>query len=313
MQVGLVYHPDYLKHHAGRQHPERPSRLEAVMQALETSATAQTMRPLDIQHDAEAWVAKVHASDHIRTVADACQYERAALDPDTVVCPESYATALKAVAGTLAAADAVMASEMTQAFCAVRPPGHHAEAHRAMGFCLFNNVAILARYLQQQHGLDKVLIIDWDVHHGNGTQHIFEEDPSVFYVSTHQYPYYPGTGATSETGRGRGQGYTLNFPLPPGCDDDVYIDIFEQHLLPRALEYSPDAVLISAGFDAHRDDPLAQMNVTEAGYRRMTQVVKEIAATCSQHRLISVLEGGYDLDALGRSVTAHVNELQRDE
>ena len=313
MQVGLVYHPDYLKHHAGRQHPERPSRLEAVMQALETSATAQTMRPLDIQHDAEAWVAKVHASDYIRTVVEACQYERAALDPDTVVCPESYATALKAVAGTLAAADAVMAGEMTQAFCAVRPPGHHAEAHRAMGFCLFNNVAILARYLQQQHGLDKVLIIDWDVHHGNGTQHIFEDDPSVFYVSTHQYPYYPGTGATSETGRGRGQGYTLNFPLPPGCDDDVYIDIFEQHLLPRALEYSPDAVLISAGFDAHRDDPLAQMNVTEAGYRRMTQVVKEIAGTCSQRRLISVLEGGYDLDALGRSVTAHVNELQRDE
>ena len=312
MQVGLVYHPDYLKHHAGRQHPERPSRLEAVMQALETSATAQSMRHLDIQHDAEAWVAKVHEADHMRTVAAACQYERAALDPDTVVCPESYASALKAVAGALAAADAIMAREIEYAFCAVRPPGHHAEAHRAMGFCLFNNVAILARYLQQQHGLDKVLIIDWDVHHGNGTQHIFEDDPSVFYVSTHQYPYYPGTGATSETGRGRGEGYTLNFPLPPGCDDDVYIDVFEQHLLPRALAYSPDAVLISAGFDAHRDDPLAQMNVTEAGYRRMTQVVKEIAATCSQNRLISVLEGGYDLDALGRSVTAHVNELQRD-
>jgi acetoin utilization deacetylase AcuC-like enzyme len=313
MQVGLVYHPDYLKHDAGRRHPERPSRLASVMQALEASATTPSMLSLDVQHDAEAWVATVHETDHIRTVAAACQHERAALDPDTVVCRESYAAALKAVAGTLAAADAVMAGDISQAFCAVRPPGHHAEAHRAMGFCLFNNVAILARYLQQQHGLDHILIIDWDVHHGNGTQHIFEDDPSVFYVSTHQYPYYPGTGAATETGHGRGKGYTMNFPLPPGCDDAVYIDIFEQHLLPRALEYRPDAVLISAGFDAHRDDPLAQMNVTEEGYRRMTQVVKEIAATCSQHRLISVLEGGYDLDALGRSVTTHVNALQRDD
>ncbi len=312
MQVGLVYHPDYLKHHTGPQHPERPSRLEAVMQALESSATAQSMLNLDIQHDAEAWVAKVHEPNHIRTVAATSQHERAALDPDTVVCHESYATALKAVVGTLAAADAVMAGDISQAFCAVRPPGHHAEAHRAMGFCLFNNVAILARYLQQQHGLDNILIIDWDVHHGNGTQHIFEDDASVFYASTHQYPYYPGTGAATETGQGRGKGFTMNFPLPPGCDDAVYIEVFEQQLLPRALEYRPDAVLISVGFDAHRDDPLAQMHVTEEGYRRMTQVVKEIAATCSQNRLISILEGGYDLDALGRSVTTHVNELQRD-
>ncbi len=232
MQVGLVYHPDYLKHHAGQQHPERPSRLEAVMQALESSATAQSMTSLEIHHDAEAGVAKVHEPDHIRTVAAACQHDRAALDPDTVVCRESYAASLKAVAGTLAAADAVMAGEISQAFCAVRPPGHHAEAHKAMGFCLFNNVAILARYLQQQHGLDNVLIIDWDVHHGNGTQHIFEDDSSVFYVSTHQYPYYPGTGAVTETGHGRGEGFTMNFPLPPGSDDAVYLDIFEQHLLP---------------------------------------------------------------------------------
>ncbi len=312
MQVGLVCHPDYLKHHAGQQHPERPSRLEAVMQALDASHTTESMTNLDIHHDAEAWIAKVHELDHIHTVAAACQHDRAALDPDTVVCRESYAAALKAVAGTLAAADAVMAGELPQAFCAVRPPGHHAEAHKAMGFCLFNNVAILARYLQLQHGVDNVLIVDWDVHHGNGTQHIFEDDSSVLYISTHQYPYYPGTGAVTETGQGNGKGFTMNFPLPPGSDDAVYLDVFEQHLLPRALEYRPDVVLVSAGFDAHRDDPLAQMRVTETGYRRMTQVVKQIAATCSGKRLISVLEGGYDLDALGRSVTTHVNELQRD-
>jgi acetoin utilization deacetylase AcuC-like enzyme len=216
------------------------------------------------------------------------------------------------VAGTLAAADAVMSRQLSQVFCAVRPPGHHAESHRSMGFCLFNNVAILARYLQQHHGLDNILIIDWDVHHGNGTQHIFEDDPSVFYFSTHQYPFYPGTGAATEAGSGRGKGYTMNVPLPAGTDDETYIDVFEHQLLPRALAYRPDCVLISAGFDAHYADPLAHMQVTEAGYRRMTQVVKEIAATCCEQRLIAVLEGGYNLDALGRSVEAHVEELQRD-
>jgi acetoin utilization deacetylase AcuC-like enzyme len=313
MQVGLVYHPDYLKHDAGHHHPERASRLEAIMQALAASDNASSLVPIEITHDAEAWIARVHQREHIGAVAAASRLGRAALDPDTVVCSDSYTVALKAVAGTLAAADAVMAGEVSQVFCAVRPPGHHAESHRPMGFCLFNNVAILARYLQQQHGLEKVLIIDWDVHHGNGTQHIFEEDPSVFYVSTHQYPFYPGTGAATETGRGRGQGFTMNVPLPQGSGDDIYIEVFERQVLPRALAYRPDCVLISAGFDAHYADPLAHMQVTEAGYRRMTQVVKEIAATCSKRRLISLLEGGYHLEALGRSVATHVTELQRDE
>jgi acetoin utilization deacetylase AcuC-like enzyme len=312
MQVGLVYHPDYLKHDAGHYHPERASRLEAIMQALGASGNGPLLTPVEITHDAEAWIARVHQREHIRVVAAASRLGRAALDPDTVVSSDSYAVALKAVAGTLAAADAVMAGNLSQVFCAVRPPGHHAESHRPMGFCLFNNVAVLARYLQEQHGLEKILIIDWDVHHGNGTQHIFEEDPSVLYVSTHQYPFYPGTGAATETGRGRGQGFTMNVPLPQGSGDDVYIEVFEQQVLPRALAYRPDCVLISAGFDAHYADPLAHMQVTEAGYRRLTQVVKEIAATCSQQRLISILEGGYDLEALGRSVATHINELQRD-
>lgn len=311
MDIGLVYHPDYLKHYAGQHHPERPSRLEAVMQALETSQQTQTLTPLDITHDAESWVAEVHHPDHIRLVRAASQNGQAALDPDTIVCSDSYPVALKAISGTLAAADAVMQGRIAQAFCAVRPPGHHATMRRAMGFCLFNNVAILARYLQRQHGIGNILIVDWDVHHGNGTQAIFEADPSVLFFSVHQYPFYPGTGAASETGQGRGQGYTLNAPLPAGSDDAAYTNVFEQVLLPRALNYRPDFVLVSAGFDAHYADPLAHMQVTEAGYRRMTQVVKEIAATCCQHRLISVLEGGYDLTALGRSVQTHIEALQQ--
>jgi acetoin utilization deacetylase AcuC-like enzyme len=310
MDIGLVYHPDYLKHHAGEQHPERPGRLEAVMQALEMSGHTQHLMSLEDTHDAPSWAAAVHDLRHIRLVQAASARGRAALDPDTIVCSDSYTVALKAVAGTLAAADAVMQGQVSQVFCAVRPPGHHATPQRPMGFCLFNNVAILARYLQQRHGLDNILIIDWDVHHGNGTQAIFDDDPSVLYFSVHQYPFYPGTGAATETGRGRGQGFTFNVPLSAGSGDDTYVAVFEQQLLPRALAYRPDCVLISAGFDAHYADPLAHMQVTEAGYRRMTQVVKEIAATCCQHRLISVLEGGYNLEALGRSVQAHVEELQ---
>jgi acetoin utilization deacetylase AcuC-like enzyme len=311
MSVGLVYHPDYLKHNPGPHHPEHAGRLEAVMQALATSGRVQQLVSLQFDDDPQDWVARVHHPGVLKLVEAASQHGMVALDPDTVVCSDSFHVALKAVAGTLAAADAVVRGEVSQAFCAVRPPGHHAESNRSMGFCLFNNVAILARYLQAQHGLDKILIIDWDVHHGNGTQHIFEEDPSVFYFSTHQCPFYPGTGAATETGQGRGKGYTMNVPLPAGTGDETYITVFEQQLLPRALDYRPDCVLISAGFDAHYADPLAHMQVTEAGYRRMTEVVKEIAARCCQHRLISVLEGGYNVEALGRSVVTHVDTLQQ--
>jgi acetoin utilization deacetylase AcuC-like enzyme len=312
MDVGLVYHPDYLKHDPGLHHPEHAGRLEAVLQALETSGRAQQLVHLTWDDDPQVWITQVHDARVLRLVEVASQRGRVALDPDTIVSRDSFHVALQAVAGTLAAADAVVRGEISQVFCAVRPPGHHAEAHRSMGFCLFNNVAILARYLQRRHGLDNIMIIDWDVHHGNGTQHIFEDDPSVFYISTHQYPFYPGTGATGETGVGRGQGYTMNVPLPAGTGDETYITVFEQQILPRALDYRPDCMILSAGFDAHYADPLAHMQVTEAGYRRMTQVVKEIAATCSQQRIISVLEGGYNLPALARSVEAHIEELQRD-
>ena len=311
MDIGLVYHPDYLKHDPGGHHPEHAGRLKAVMQALEASGQSRQLVHLDWDDDPQAWVAEVHEAEVMQRVQAASQ--RAA--PRWIPTPSSAAIPTLSPCKRLPApwrpADAVVSGEVSQAFCAVRPPGHHAEAHRSMGFCLFNNVAVLARYLQKRHGLDNILIIDWDVHHGNGTQHIFEADASVMYVSTHQYPFYPGTGASSETGTGSGEGYTVNFPLPAGTGDDAYLEVFEQAILPRALQYNPDCVLVSAGFDAHYADPLAHMQVSEAGYRRMTEVVNEIAAVCSGNRLISVLEGGYNVEALGRCVTTHVAALRQ--
>ena len=207
------------------------------------------------------------------------------------------------------AVDRIIDDTLDAAFCAVRPPGHHALADRAMGFCLFNNVAIGARYAQQRHALSRILIVDWDVHHGNGTQAIFYDDPSVLYFSTHQYPFYPGTGARAETGRGAGAGFTINVPLPAGAGDAELIRAFQEELLPRALTFKPQLILISAGFDAHRDDPLAGLAVTEAGYAELTRIVRGIAEACCRGRIVSVLEGGYNLLALGRSVEAHLRTL----
>jgi acetoin utilization deacetylase AcuC-like enzyme len=195
------------------------------------------------------------------------------------------------------------------AFCAVRPPGHHAESSRAMGFCLFNNVAIGIRYAQEQHGLKRVAIFDWDVHHGNGTQEIFYEDPSVLYVSTHQYPYYPGTGSASERGKGKGEGFTLNLPLSAGTDGKEYVKLFKEKIVPALQEFKPDILLISAGFDAHKDDPLAAIFLDESTYSEVTRMLAEFAEKCCQGRIVSVLEGGYDLQALPRCVEAHLQQL----
>ncbi|MDH7516549.1 MAG: histone deacetylase, partial [Bacteroidota bacterium] len=189
------------------------------------------------------------------------------------------------------------------------PPGHHAERNRAMGFCLMNNVAIAARYLRERHGCERVLVVDWDVHHGNGTQDIFYEDPSVLFFSTHQSPLYPGTGAASERGKGAGEGMTMNVPLGPGAGDEQFRSVYENLLLPLATEFRPDFILVSAGFDAHKDDPLANLQVTESGFAYLTVLVKEIAACHCGGRIVSVLEGGYNLDALARSVAAHVRAL----
>jgi acetoin utilization deacetylase AcuC-like enzyme len=223
--------------------------------------------------------------------------------------PGSLDAAYLAAGGALAAVDAIMAHQVDHVFCAVRPPGHHAEAARGMGFCFFNNVAIAARYVQKKYGVSRVLIVDWDVHHGNGTQHSFEQDPSVLFFSTHQYPHYPGTGRGTERGKGAGEGCTINVPMEAGEGDEEYHAVFENTLVSAADEFKPEFVIISAGFDAHKDDPLASMGLTDAGYSELTGIVAGIAKRHAKGRILSSLEGGYNLNALAASVEAHVKAL----
>jgi acetoin utilization deacetylase AcuC-like enzyme len=313
-RTGFVYHPDYLKHEMGAHHPESPARLLAILGRLEsTGLMSQLVQIQPAEHEDEwiaSWITKVHTPAYLKELRKLSPKDgQISLDPDTSMSVGSLHAAYLAVAGSLTAADAMMQGRVQNAFCAVRPPGHHAESTHAMGFCLFNNIAITARYLQQQHGLERVAIVDWDVHHGNGTQHTFYEDPSVFFFSTHQYPYYPGTGKADETGAGRGTGFTKNVPLPAGTGDPEYLQIFNTVLRPALKAYRPDAILVSAGFDAHRDDPLAGMNLTTKGYVALTRVVREIAAEFCQGRILSCLEGGYNLEALGASVEGHLREL----
>jgi acetoin utilization deacetylase AcuC-like enzyme len=309
-KTGLVYHPAYLEHDMGHGHPESPNRLRAIMQQLERSGTAEQVTNIEPRKAEEKWITQIHSSSYVTALNTHQPVSgRVSLDPDTSMSPGSLPAAYLAAGGALAGVDAIMRGDVEHVFCAVRPPGHHAEAARAMGFCLFNNVAIAARYVQKQHGLTRVLIVDWDVHHGNGTQHSFEEDPSILFFSTHQYPHYPGTGCATERGTGAGQGFTINVPMEAGDGDDEYHAVFLKVLLPAADAFKPEFVIISAGFDAHRDDPLASMGLTEAGYSDLTGVVAGIAKRHAQGRLLSSLEGGYNLTALGASVDAHLKVL----
>lgn len=308
-RTALIYHQNYLLHDTGPHHPESPVRLKAIIDRLEETGLTKRLAavcPGPPRPDLADWISRVHQPDYLERL-ERLQPDAglARVDADTVMSSESYRVALLAVEGTLTAADGIMSGRFKNAFCAVRPPGHHAESNRAMGFCLFNNVAVAARYLQQ-HGLSKVFIIDWDVHHGNGTQHSFEEDPTIFYFSIHQFPLYPGTGRADEHGRGAGEGFTLNCPLPPGQGDDEYISCFEKSLRPAVEAFRPDFILISAGFDAHRDDPLANMRVTEEGFGEMTRRVMGWADRYCDGRVLSCLEGGYNLNALARSVERHL-------
>ena len=308
--VGLIYHPDYLLHDPGGNHPESPDRLRAIMRRLEETGWLSRLavtRPAPPRPDLVKWIDRVHHPSHrARLERLSPRSGPARIDADTVLSPDSYRVSLLAVEGMLEAADAVMAGRMSRAFCAVRPPGHHAESGRAMGFCLLNNAAIAARYLRERHGLQRVMIVDWDVHHGNGTQEIFEEDPTVFYFSVHQYPLYPGTGRADERGTGKGEGTTLNCPMSAGKGDEEYLSVFEKSLGPAVEAFRPEFFVISAGFDAHRDDPLANMRVTEEGFAEMTRRVKSWAERHAGGRVISCLEGGYNLEALAGSVERHL-------
>jgi len=257
------------------------------------------------------WICTVHDRKYVEEVKRSCQSKPGFLHSmDTVISSDSYQAACLAAGGALNAVDTVMKGKVKNAFCAVRPPGHHAIRNEAMGFCLFNNVAIAARYAQEKHKLAKILIIDWDVHHGNGTQDAFYEDPTVMYFSSHRYPFYPGTGNAQEKGMKEGVGYTINVPLAASSGDSVYREAYEEMLKPEALKFKPDFIFISAGFDAHEDDPLGGMRVTTEAFAELTRIVKSTADECCDGRIVSVLEGGYDLKGLADSVRAHVRILK---
>jgi acetoin utilization deacetylase AcuC-like enzyme len=292
----------YQEHRAPPGHPEQPDRLVAVGQALRAFRDRLSRVPA---RPAEAdEILRIHSEHHLRTVEAAAKRAPLHLDSDTYVSPRSAEVAKLAAGGAVDLARLVARGDAQCGLAAVRPPGHHAEADRAMGFCLFNNVAIAARALQQRDGLDRILIVDWDVHHGNGTQHSFEEDPSVLYLSTHQFPFYPGTGDAAEVGRGRGEGSTVNVPMPAGCGDAEYIGVFQRIVVPVARRFHPDMILVSCGFDAHRDDPLASMEVTGDGYGAMTRILRALADDLCGGRLVFVLEGGYSPAGLRDGTTA---------
>ena len=309
-KTGLVYHPAYLEHDMGAGHPESPNRLRAIVQRLEESGIAARLVRIEPRKAEDEWITQVHPPNYLASLnRQAPTSGRVSLDPDTSMSPGTLQAAYLAAGGALAAVDAIMAQQVDHVFCAVRPPGHHAEAGRAMGFCFFNNVAIAARYIQKKYGLTRVLIVDWDVHHGNGTQHSFENDPSVLFFSTHQYPHYPGTGRETERGKGTGEGFTINVPMEAGEGDDEYRAVFQKVLVAAADDFKPEFVIISAGFDAHKDDPLASMGLTESGYAELTEIVAGIAKRHANGRILSSLEGGYNLTALAASVEAHIKTL----
>ena len=309
-RVGLVSHPAFLEHDMGSHHPESPERLRAILSQLESTGIMSKLTRVDPRKAEKKWIERIHAPAYVQRIDDKTPSSGyASIDPDTLMSPGSLEAAYLAAGGAMAAVDAIMDNQVDQVFCAVRPPGHHAEANRAMGFCLFNNVAIAARYIQERYGLQRVLIIDWDVHHGNGTQHAFEEDPSIIFFSTHQYPHYPGTGAENERGQGKGEGTTINVPMYSGQGDEVYREVFQKVLVPAADAFKPEFVLISAGFDAHEDDPLASMAITTKGYGELTRIVSDIANIHCHGRIVACLEGGYNLQALAASVEQHILAL----
>ncbi len=311
-RTGYVYAQRYLLHDPGSWHPERPDRLKAIHNALKEADLLELLVLLRPDYAPLEWVERLHNPDYIQRFKEACeQGQQIFMVQDCGICPDSYRTALLAVGGVMLGVDAVMEGRVDNAFCAVRPPGHHAESDRAMGFCFFNNVALGAVYALEHFGLERVAIIDWDVHHGNGTQQLFEEDPRVFYVSLHEDPQhcYPGTGYRREEGKGPGQGFTLNLPLRPHSDDSDYLTALKKEALPRLQDFAPQFVFISAGFDAHVNDPLAHMNVTREGYRDMGQLVLDLAQETAKGRLVSVLEGGYNLEVLEECVEDHVRLL----
>jgi len=312
MSTAYVYDPLYLEHNRGG-HVERPERLEMTMQVLQDTGLPDRLVKVEATPVPKEHLLEVHPQQYIDQVKQVAARGGGNLDPDTYVNDRSYEVALLAAGGMLNLVQAVLEGRVNNGFALVRPPGHHAMPNRGMGFCIFNNVAVAAKYALTQDGLSRILIVDFDLHHGNSTHEVFYDTSKVLYFSTHQYPYYPGTGHWDSIGRDDGEGFTVNVPLPPGVGDEGYGRIFDEILYPLAERYRPELILVSAGYDAHWADPLGMMRISTAGYEYLTRTLREMADEFCHGRLVFTLEGGYDLEALARSIAATLQTLLGDE
>jgi len=306
----VVIDPEYLKHEPGEFHPERPERIRALLDLAE-KLDKNRFQILPPKAASRSDIESCHGADYVKLVESTSKTNHYALDGDTITCRDSFGVGLLVVGGFLRLIDSIAAGESQNGFALVRPPGHHALKNRAMGFCLFNTIAIGAQHLKNAYDAKRVMIMDWDVHHGNGTQDSFYEDPSVLFISTHQFPYYPGTGAVNEVGLNAGEGYTINIPLPAGCGDAEYMRVFYDVVVPAAKKFEPEWILVSAGFDPHRRDPLGGMEVTESGFAAMARLLLELADQYTGGKIAFLLEGGYDLAALNHSVAAVLEAMQQ--
>lgn len=308
-KLGIVLDKLYFDHDNGMGHPESQERLFAIVDMLRETRLLEEVVRIEPRDATKEEITLVHDPKHFDLIQSTKGKIRVFLDPDTSTCPVSFNAAVRAVGGMLDATDKVMKGEVDIAFPLVRPPGHHAERNRAMGFCLFNNVAVGAAYASKVYGVKRILIVDWDLHHGNGTQNMFYDSSEVLYFSTHQYPYYPGTGSVNEVGVQNGFGYTINVPIHPGMGDKEYIKIFFEILKPVIEQYKPELILISAGFDTYFGDPLGGMSVSPKGFAQMTRFLKEMAESYCNGKLVLILEGGYNLEGLWESTKAVIEEL----
>ncbi len=308
MKVGIVYHPIYLEHDTG-QHVENSSRLVEIMTLLDKSGLQKQLVQFSPQPTSVEDLLLVHSIEHISRIENVARAGGGWLDADTVMSPASYEAALYAAGGAIRAVEAVMNREVDSAFALIRPPGHHATGQRAMGFCLFNNIAVAARRALKAYGLDRILIVDFDVHHGNGTQDAFYDDPHVLYFSSHEYPFYPGTGSIDEIGAGEGEGKTVNVPLPAWCGDEEYLRVYREILIPVAQRFKPEIILVSAGYDPHWADQISLMQVSVSGFAQIVQILKKLAEELCEGRLAFGLEGGYHTQALAWSVKATLEVL----
>ncbi|NBC30772.1 MAG: histone deacetylase [Spirochaetes bacterium] len=322
--IDIIYDELCKRHDNGSHHPERPERLDAVRRAIDTFSQPEALSEREPEDAPLEAITRVHDPAYVERVAQTAGQDRTVFDMDTSANQDSYAAALRAAGGALAMTDAAVGaahgdtgSDHTVPFALLRPPGHHAEHDHPMGFCFFNNVAIAAAHAIHHHGLSRVAVVDWDVHHGNGTQHLFEADPSVLYLSAHEYPLFPGTGGLEEVGRGDAAGYTVNVPLPAGQYDAQYVGVFRRIFEPIVMSFEPELILVSAGFDAHTNDPLANMELTAAGFGVLTQIVMEWAHTTSGGNIGFVLEGGYNLgaltDSIGEVMACIIDQERHDE